>query len=77
MNNDLIVPYHAPLSPLDTESQTYGCRQVDPKICSNNLLPEVCAFVTKDKVCKRPSRKWKKQFNTLLQNTGGGSPRNA
>ena len=65
MSRELLIPFGAPLSPLDTESQTYGCRQNNPDICSNNSISDVCAFTSSDYICKRPSRLWKKQFDKL------------
>lgn len=64
-NNQLIIPFNAPLHPQDTEVSTYGCRQNNPDICGSNGIPEVCAFVSKDCICKKPSRAWKKQFQKL------------
>lgn len=51
----------------DTESQTFGCRHTNPDICSNNSIPDVCAFTSKDCVCKRPQRSWKKMFKELKE----------
>ena len=62
---ELLIPFNAPLNDLDSEEQTFGCRANNPDICANAYLPNVCAFVCKDKICKRPSRKWKKQFAEL------------
>lgn len=64
---ELRVPFAAPLSDKDTETQTYGCRQNNPDICANNSLPGVCAFTSEDHLCKRPSRAWKKQYIKLLE----------
>ena len=50
------IPFHAPLHPQDTETQTYGCRQNNPDICSSNDLKGVCAFASKDGICRKPSR---------------------
>ena len=61
----LKIPYNAPLHELDTETQTYGCRQNNPNICGSNGLPVVCAFASKDGICRKPSRAWKKQFQKL------------
>lgn len=61
---DLKIGFHAPLHKLDTESQTFGCRANNPDICSNNGLT-VCAFVSPDGICKKPSKAWKKQFAKL------------
>ena len=63
--NDLHIPFSAPLHELDTEKQTYGCRQNNPDICANNSLPGVCAFVSSDGICKKPSRAWKKKYAEL------------
>lgn len=65
MKQNMKVPFNAPLSPLDTETQTYGCRQNNPDICSSNSIPGVCAFVSEDGICKKPSRAWKKKYNEL------------
>ena len=62
---DLKISFSAPLHELDTETQTYGCRQNNPDICGNNSVEGVCAFVSKDGICKRPSRAWKKQYQKL------------
>lgn len=56
--NDLKVPFSAPLNELDTEEQTYGCR-------ANNSAQGVCAFTSDDCVCRKPSRAWKKQYIKL------------
>ena len=64
-NKEYVFPFIAPLNPLDTERQTYGCRQNNPDICGNNNLTDICAFCRPDHICKKPSRAWKKQFNKL------------
>ncbi len=66
-NNELHFPFSAPLNEADTETQTYGCRQNNPNICACNSLPGICAFVTDDHICKRPSRAWKKQYQKLVE----------
>lgn len=53
---ELRVPFNAPLNEVDTELQNYGCRQ-------NN--PDICAFVNKDGICRKPSHAWKKQYQKL------------
>ena len=63
--SELKISFNAPLNCLDTENQTYGCRQDNPNICANNCMPGVCAFVNEDAVCRKPSRAWKKQFQKL------------
>ena len=59
------IDFNAPLNCLDTENQTYGCRQKNPDICSSNCVENVCAFVCEDRICKKPSRAWKKQYMKL------------
>ena len=61
----LKIPFAAPLNEQDTETQTYGCRQNNPDICGSNGLNGVCAFVTNDHICHKPSRSWKKQYQKL------------
>ena len=63
---DLKISFNAPLNKLDTESQTYGCRQNNPEICGNNGLPNICAFASDDYLCRKPSRAWKRKYNELL-----------
>ena len=65
INKEYTIPFNAPLNPLDTENQTFGCRQNNPEICGKNNLLEICAFCRSDHVCKMPSRAWKKQFLKL------------
>ena len=59
------IAFNAPLHPLDSETETFGCRQNNPDICGNNGLPGICAFATDDCICRKPSRAWKKQFHKL------------
>lgn len=68
MRKELLIPFDAPLNAQDTETQTYGCRQNNPNICGNNSLPDICAFVCEDGICKKPSRAWKKQYQVLKEN---------
>lgn len=63
----LHVPFNAPLQPGDTADVTVGCRANNPDICKNNGIPDVCAFVRNDGICKIPSKVWKKQFNKLTE----------
>ena len=65
MNTEIHFSFNAPLNDMDTETQTYGCRANNPDICGNNGLPNICAFCSKDNICKKPSRAWKKQFLKL------------
>jgi len=61
----LRITYNAPLHKTDTEYQTFGCRQNNPDICANNMLPNICAFASTDYICKKPSRAWKKKYYEL------------
>jgi len=65
MSKALRIPFNAPLHQLDTENCTYGCRMNNPDICNSNLLESICAFVSSDNICKKPSRTWKKQYERL------------
>ncbi len=65
MEKDLKINFNAPLREEDTATQTYGCRQNNPDICGNNGLPGICAFVTDDCICRKPSRAWKTQYQKL------------
>lgn len=62
---ELKIPFNACLNEKDTEYQTYGCRQNNPTICGSNGIQGVCAFASKDGICRRPSRVWKKQYQKL------------
>lgn len=57
--------FHAPLNPIDTETQTLGCRHTNPIICSRHNLPSVCAFAKEDNICLAPPTSWAKQFKKL------------
>ena len=59
------IPFNAPLNEKDSETQTHGCRQNNPDICGFNGLVGVCAFVSNDGICRKPSRSWKKQYIKL------------
>lgn len=67
MNKKELMTSKNPLSKLDTEEQTYGCRHTNPDICSNNSLPDICAFTSEDCICKRPPRSWKKLYQELKE----------
>lgn len=62
---ELKIAFNAPLNKEDTDTQTYGCRANNPDICGNNGLEGICAFYSSDKICRKPSRAWKKQFQKL------------
>lgn len=65
--SNLHVDFSALLNELDSEIQTYGCRQNNPYICDSNGLEEICAFILCDDIWKKLSRAWKKQYNILKQ----------
>ena len=56
-----------PLDNKDTAEQTYGCRHTNPDICSNNSIPDLCAFVSEDCICKKPPRSWKKIYMEMAK----------
>lgn len=58
-----------PLHELDSETQTYGCRQNNPNICGSNGMIGICALCTEDHICRKPSRAWKKQYDKLKGQT--------
>ena len=58
--------FHAPLHPLDSETQTHACRATDPSSCAKNSVPGLCAFVRKDNICLSPPLSWKKQYGKLF-----------
>lgn len=51
MKSDYQVPFGAPLSEMDSKSQTYGCRASNPDICRYYMLDSTCAFVRDDHIC--------------------------
>jgi len=55
---ELKVLFFAPLNKQDTELQTYGCR-------ANNSVDGVCAFISIDNICHKPSRAWKKAVSEV------------
>jgi hypothetical protein len=58
--------FHLPLHPLDSETQTHGCRHTNPSVCAKHSLPGVCAFVRKDDICLSPPQSWSNQFQKLF-----------
>lgn len=58
MKKKLHFTLRVPLHNLDSESQTYGCRQTNPEICKFNSVPNICAFATQDNVCHHPAKAW-------------------
>ncbi len=66
MNTEEIkIPFNAPLNEQDTETQTFGCRQNNPNICGSNGIPNICAFSSSDRICRKPSRSWKNKYKEL------------
>ena len=63
--NELHYDFHKELQKEDSETQTFGCRANNPNICRNNGLSGICAFVTEDKICRMPTKAWKKQYEKL------------
>jgi hypothetical protein len=57
--------FHAPLTSLDSETLTLGCRHTNSDICAKNALPKVCALVRADNLCLAPPMTWPKQFQKL------------
>lgn len=62
---ELHIRFNAPLNLEDTETQTYGCRANNPDICGDCYIEGVCAFSSKDNVCRKPSSAWKRQYKKL------------
>lgn len=70
-NKELRVKFSAPLSAGDTDTQTIGCRANNPDICGNAYLEGVCAFVSPDGICHKPSAAWKRQYKKLMETKNG------
>lgn len=64
---ELRVSTYSPLNKLDTERQTYSCRQSNPDICKYCYIDGICVFNSKDMICKHPSIKWKKIYEKLKE----------
>ena len=65
MNDKKLLNAKNELNSKDSFDKTYGCRHTNPDICSNNSIPNICAFTSDDCICKRPPRSWKKLFEEL------------
>ena len=65
--NEIRYKFDDPLNELDSEEQTYGCRANNPDICANCYAPNICSFVREDKICKKPSRAWRKKYFELKE----------
>lgn len=63
--------FHEPLTDLDSETQTVGCRHSNSDICRNNGLAGKCAFSRPDNVCQLPPRSWPKRYLKLREDQGG------
>lgn len=63
--SSLIIPTKAPLHPLDTAEQTYGCRRSSPTYCLNYEAQGVCALVREDCICRKPPQSWKFSYKEL------------
>lgn len=61
------VDFRAPLNENDTATQTFGCRANNPDICANAYMNNICAYVCDDRICRKPSRAWKKQYEKLKE----------
>ena len=61
----LVLRRNSALNVDDSEFKTYGCRHSNSEICGSNAMSNVCAFVRKDRICRRPPRSWKKLFMEL------------
>ncbi|TLS78283.1 hypothetical protein FE236_00545 [Mariprofundus erugo] len=66
-------PHLAPLTPEDTEDQTFGCRHSNPSICAKHSMPSVCAFARADNICLSPPRSWKQLRTRLLEELQAGT----
>ena len=64
-NKNLRFSLAAPTNEGDTINSTYGCRHTNPDICGSCNLDNVCAFVTIDRICRKPSALWKKYYEKL------------
>lgn len=67
MDKKIKFDFNDKLNKEDSENQTLGCRQKNPDICSSNGIENICAFASKDSICKKPSRAWKKQYAKLKE----------
>lgn len=74
MNKEIHIDFSAPLCEKDKENQTYGCRHTNSEICKNNGIVGICALVSDDRICKRPSRAWAKKYNELMEKATKEAP---
>lgn len=66
-DKELHIKFDAPLRAGDTEYQTFGCRANNPSICKNAYMNGVCAFCTADRICRKPTNAWKRQYLKLKE----------
>jgi hypothetical protein len=56
-----------PLEDGETLERTNGCRRLNPHICKNHSVPDICAFVRSDNVCMLPPNNWEGTYEQLSQ----------
>ncbi len=66
-SKELCFSLKNPLQEGDSEKTTYGCRHSNPDICGSCYLENICAFSSKDNICKKPSASWKRFYKKLLE----------
>jgi len=64
---EIVVPFNYSIIISDTQIKTWGCYQSNLETYANNVTPEICAFITDDFICRKPSRACIKQYNKLKQ----------
>ena len=64
---ELKVLFLVSINELDIELQTYGCKDNNLDIYSNNSVKEVCAFTLDDCICRKLSRISEKQYIKLKE----------
>lgn len=67
MKRELRFKVDLPLFKEDSELQTHGCRHKDPEFCKHIDNKDLCAFVRKDEICKKPSTSWKRNYYSLKE----------
>ena len=60
-------PHNRPLKTGETLDSTIGCRRLNPNICKNHSIPDICAFVRSDEFCMSPPNSWKGMYEQLSQ----------
>ena len=64
---ELCFTLKEPINDGDTDTTTNGCRHSNPDICGSCCIDGVCAFTSKDHICKKPSMKWKKFYKKIKE----------